>query len=108
MKDWLFCLPVMRMAACPDVCAGIFVCQVSVSGWPSMLAVSTVGAVLALILPGLPCHHRRCTTQTRSQTHEIKTLHIGKRSHHRLPINVLSGEKLPGVPASALHQSKRP
>ena len=77
VKDWLCCLPVMRMAAFPDVCAGIFVCQVSLvlvsaSGWPSILAVSTVGAVLALILPGLPCHHRRCTTQTRSQTHEIK------------------------------------
>ena len=39
VKDWLFCLPVMRMAACPDVCAGIFVCQVSLFGECQWLAV---------------------------------------------------------------------
>ena len=59
MKGWLSCLPVSVMAAGPGLRAGMSTCQtssfmLSLRGWLSMLAVSKVGAVAALISAGLP------------------------------------------------------
>ena len=60
MKGWLSCLPVMRMAAGPGLRAGMSTCQeplffaVSLSGWPSRLADSRVGACVVSSLTGLP------------------------------------------------------
>ena len=59
VKGWLSCLPVMRMAVGPGLRAGMSACHeplflVSLSGWPSMLAVSRVGAWVVSSLAGLP------------------------------------------------------
>ena len=59
VKGWPSCLPVMVMAAGPGLWAGMFVCHkslflVSLSGWPSMLAVSRLGTWVVSSLAGLP------------------------------------------------------
>ena len=59
MKGWPSCLPVMVMVAGPGLLAGVSVCHeslflVSVNAWPSMLAVSRMGAWVVVILVGLP------------------------------------------------------
>ena len=59
VKGWPSCLPVMVMAAVPGLWAGMSACQeplfmLGLSGWPSMLAVSRMGACVVSSLAGLP------------------------------------------------------
>ena len=66
VKGWPSCLPVMVMAAVPGLWAGMSACQeplflLGLSGWPSMLADSRMGACVVSSLVGLsgwPCLSR--------------------------------------------------
>ena len=59
MKGWPSRLPAMVMVTCPGLWAGMSACQessflLSVNAWLSMLADSSVGAWVVVILAGLP------------------------------------------------------